>query len=94
MRFDCWLQFGFTKESLDLLKQLLRKDTHFKHEDVVSALAELKAPEAIEALSQACLWVPAYLEFDEARALAVKVIWALGARDPWPAGAGCLDCAR
>ncbi len=71
--------FGFTNESLDLLLQLLQEGWHFKHEDVVSALADLKAPEAVEALYEVTHWVPCYLEFDEARALAVKAIWALGA---------------
>ncbi|WP_049732969.1 HEAT repeat domain-containing protein [Rhizobium ecuadorense] len=71
--------FGFTNESLDLLLQLLQEGWHFKHEDVVSALADLKAPEAVEALYEVTHWVPSYLEFDDARALAVKAIWALGA---------------
>ncbi|ANM14042.1 MULTISPECIES: HEAT repeat domain-containing protein [unclassified Rhizobium] len=71
--------FGFTKESMGLLLQLLQEGWHFKHEDVVSALADLKAPEAVEALYKVTHWVPSYLEFDDARALAVKAIWALGA---------------
>ncbi|MBB4195996.1 HEAT repeat protein [Rhizobium aethiopicum] len=70
--------FGFNEESLDFLLQLLKEDWHFKHEDVVSALGQLKAPKAIDALYHATQWIPAYLEF-EARAFAVKAIWALGA---------------
>ncbi|MGO7905730.1 hypothetical protein AB9F35_23480 [Rhizobium leguminosarum] len=71
--------FGFTKFSLGPLLQLLEEDWHFRHEDVVAALAELKAPEAVGALYRAAQWVPSYLGFDQTRALAVKAIWALGA---------------
>ncbi|MBB2749926.1 UNVERIFIED_ORG: HEAT repeat protein [Rhizobium aethiopicum] len=75
---------------MGLLLQLLQEGWHFKHEDVVSALADLKAPEAVEALYKVTYWVPSYLEFDDARALAVKAIWALGAIAD-PPGAGLLD---
>ena len=51
---------------------------HFKHEDVVTALGQLKSPKAVEGLQAATKWIPEYLDFDESRALAVKAIWALG----------------
>lgn len=70
--------FGFTMDHLDLLVQLASADWHHKHEDVVSALGQLRAPTAVDALYHAAWWVPDYLDFDESRALAVKAIWALG----------------
>jgi hypothetical protein len=70
--------FGFTPEYLDLLVQLSSADWHFKHEDVVSALGQLQTPAAVDALYRATQWVPAYLAFDESRAMARKAIWALG----------------
>jgi hypothetical protein len=70
--------FGFTMDHLDLLVQLASADWHHKHEDVVSALGQLRSPAAVEALYHAAWWVPEYLDFDESRVLAVKAIWALG----------------
>ena len=70
--------FGFTEDHLGLLVRLASADWHHKHEDVVSALGWLRSPAAVEALYHAAWWVPAYLDFDESRALAVKAIWALG----------------
>ncbi len=70
--------FGFTMDHLDLLVRLASADWHHKHEDVVSALGQLRSPAAVEALYHAAWWVPDYLDFDESRALAVKAIWALG----------------
>ena len=66
------------EDHLDLLVQLASADWHHKHEDVVSALGQLRSPAAVEALYHAAWWVPDYLDFDESRALAVKAIWALG----------------
>jgi hypothetical protein len=70
--------FGFTMDHLDLLVRLASASWHHKHEDVVSALDELRAPAAVGALYHSAWWVPDYLDFDENRALAVKAIWALG----------------
>jgi hypothetical protein len=70
--------FGFTLDHLDLLVQLASADWHQKHEDVVSALGQLRAPAAVDALYHAAWWIPDYLDFDENRALAVKAIRALG----------------
>jgi hypothetical protein len=70
--------FGFTMGHLDLLVRLARAGWHHKHEGVVAALGQLRAPAAVDALYHAAWWVPDYLDFDESRALAVKAIWALG----------------
>jgi HEAT repeat protein len=45
---------------------------------VASAPGDLKTPAAVDALLHLATWVPAHLDFDDARALAVKAIWALG----------------
>jgi HEAT repeat protein len=70
--------FGFTPDHLDLLLGLASADWHCKHEDVVSALGELRTQAAVDALFQATQWVPEYLDYDDSRALATKAIWALG----------------
>ncbi|MBR0828142.1 hypothetical protein JQ596_21635 [Bradyrhizobium manausense] len=70
--------FGFTPEHVVILCRLVDADWHHSHEDVVSALDELRTPAAAEALFRATRWVPKYLEFDDSRALASKAIWALG----------------
>ena len=70
--------FGFAPDCFETLVALLSKDWHFSHEDIVSAIQELATSDAVPALYQATQWVPDYLGYDEARALAVKAIWALG----------------
>jgi hypothetical protein len=79
---DCALivgfTFGFAPEHADIFCQLINAEWHHSHEDLVSALDEMKSPNAAEALFCATQWIPRYLEFDESRALASKAIWALG----------------
>jgi hypothetical protein len=70
--------FGFAEQHLEALLLLASASWHFKHEDVVTALGQLKTPRAVHGLHAATKWVPHYLDFDESRALAVKAIWALG----------------
>lgn len=71
-------RFGFTDGHLQPLLILASADWHQRHEDVASALGELRSPASVDALVHLARWVPAYLEFDDAHALAVKAIWALG----------------
>lgn len=60
------------------------EEWHRKHEDVVTALGQLRTPAAVDALRHRRLlyrenqWVPADLDFDDSRALATKAVWALG----------------
>ena len=68
---------GFNLRELNVLHDLAVADWHNSHEDIVSALAELKSPASVNVLYNLTQWVPGYLEFDDARALAVKAIWAL-----------------
>ncbi len=71
-------EFGFTVEQADILIPVLDKDWHVNHEEIVQILVDFHTPKAIEPFFRATQWVPAYLDFDEARALAVKAIWGLG----------------
>ena len=71
--------FGVSSEFLPSLLSLVEADWHRTHEDVVTLLGRLRTPEAVEALVRATQWVPAYLDFDESRALATKAVHALGA---------------
>jgi HEAT repeat protein len=71
-------RFGFSDGHLQLLVTLAFADWHQRHEDVARALGGLKSLAAVDALVHLAQWVPSYLEFDDARALAVKAIWALG----------------
>lgn len=70
--------FGVSMEQLDSLVSLCWADWHWSHEDVVTALGELRTPQAVDALFHATQWVPEHLAYDESRALATKAIWALG----------------
>ena len=70
--------FGWMPEHLGVLLGLEPAVWHQSHEDVVSALGTFKSPVAVDALVHATQWVPDYLDFDEARALATKAVWALG----------------
>jgi hypothetical protein len=79
---DCALgigfAFGFASEHKRILFQLLKVDWHYRHEDIVSALETWPTPDTIEPLYNITQWIPKSLEYDDARALAVKAIWALG----------------
>src|SRR5215813_8442443 len=70
--------FGFVEEHKPMLCDLAAATWHKSHEDVISALADFKDPATIDVLFQATQWVPEYLNYDDARALATKAIWGLG----------------
>lgn len=57
---------------------LLAERWHHRHEDLVSIVGGFKAPDTVAALYQATQWIPDYLDYDDARSLARKAIWALG----------------
>jgi HEAT repeat protein len=71
-------KFGFSDDHLQPLLTLAFADWHQRHEDVASALGRLGLPASVDALLHLAQWVPPYLDFDDARALATKAIWALG----------------
>jgi len=70
--------FGYVPEHKDILRRLIDEDWHNCHEEVVSALQNWPTPDSVDALFRATQWIPKSLEYDDARALAVKAIWALG----------------
>ncbi|TLF92252.1 HEAT repeat domain-containing protein [Nocardia cyriacigeorgica] len=81
--------FGVTNAHLSVLLELSQEDWHRSHEDIVSKLGELTSPDSVTALRELAEWVPAYLEYDESRALARKAIWAIGGI-PGPEAEGAL----
>jgi hypothetical protein len=70
--------FGFAAGQRGVLCRLIGEDWHSSHEDVVGALRTWPTPDTVETLFCATQWIPKSLEYDDARALAVKAIWALG----------------
>jgi hypothetical protein len=71
--------FNLRQELLPILLYLEPATWHQRHEDVVSLLDGFESVLTVHALYHATQWIPEYLNFDEARALAVKAIWGLGA---------------
>ncbi|MEL7115833.1 MAG: hypothetical protein AAGP08_09620, partial [Pseudomonadota bacterium] len=61
----------------ELFADVLVEDWHFRHEDVASAIQDLKCASAIEALEQRASGNPDYLAWDENHTLARKCTWAL-----------------
>jgi hypothetical protein len=71
-------RFGVAPAHFDVLCELSDAAWHMMHEDVVSALNKLQDSRAIEVVNRAAYASHAYVAYDDARALAVKAIWALG----------------
>jgi hypothetical protein len=73
--------FGLSADLVPILVQLAAANWHERHEDVATALGTVGggSPDAVEALVHLATWVPEYLEFDRARALARKAVRSLGA---------------
>ncbi len=69
--------FGFPKESIDTLCKLILEDWHTQHENMAWQMQKLRDPRSVDCLYQTALAHFAYLEYDEAHALAVKCLWAL-----------------
>jgi hypothetical protein len=87
-------RFGFSQSNLPTLTKLAAEKWHHSHENIVSALDQLNSPEALDVLYEMTQWVPEYLEFDEARALATKAIWAIGKIAGEKADAMLIELAR
>jgi len=68
----------FSKDFVGILCKLIASHWHFQHENIAMIFQRLKSPDSIDYLYQAALTQFHYLDFDEAYALAVKCIWALG----------------
>jgi HEAT repeat protein len=74
------LVFGFDllgARYLAVLCDLMVADWHHEHEDVARALQQLADPVAVPALRHATEMDLPYREYDEARALSRKCMWAL-----------------
>ena len=87
-------RFGFSEGHLPSLLALAFADWHQRHEDVATALGMIRSPASVRALAHLSEWVPSYLEYDEARALATKAIWALGSISGDTAHAALESLAR
>lgn len=70
-----------TQDYIDLLCKLMDAPWHYMHEDIAAIFQSFEFPEGSECLYRAALSHYEYLTYDEALALAVKCIWALGAID-------------
>jgi len=68
---------GFSRDFVPALLTLISRRDHTCHEDVVSALQDLRDPRAVEALYDAALVDHEYLAYDEFFGLARKCTWAL-----------------
>ncbi len=69
--------FGFGVRHIQILCELSDADGHHSHEDIVSALDELRTPRATDVFFRAIQARHKYLDFDDAHALAVKALYAL-----------------
>ena len=74
--YDC-SKSGLTPEHVPTLIKLLGQPWHYRHEDVVNALQELKDPRAVVALYEEAHAAYEYLAYDEFYGLARKCTWAL-----------------
>ena len=59
------------------LKQLLASPWHFDHEDIVSLLQRIAAPETVDVLFKITTTKFEYLDYNDSKPLARKCTWAL-----------------
>ncbi|MDR6340044.1 hypothetical protein HNQ91_003109 [Filimonas zeae] len=71
----------FSAKYVGILCRLLGEDWHFKHEDIVLILQDLKSIDSVGALYNAVFLKLEYLNYDESYSLARKCIHALGTID-------------
>ena len=85
VEYGIWL-FSLKEEVQGTLKEryvsvfckLLGEPWHYQHENIVSLLQELKAPQSVDALYTAIFSHFKYLDYDDSFSLARKCIHALG----------------
>ncbi len=68
---------GLRPEFVPALLALLRQTNHTRHEDIVSALQQLKDARSVDTLFEAASIDHEYLSYDESFGLARKCTWAL-----------------
>ena len=56
----------------------MNESWHFQHENIASIFQKIKSPKTTDSIYKAAHTQFEYLEYDEAFALAVKCVWALG----------------
>lgn len=61
-----------------ILNKLIVSTWHEQHENIAMLLQKFKSPTSVDVLYETATKEFKYLEYDEAYALAVKCIWALG----------------
>jgi hypothetical protein len=69
--------FGLSRNWAPQLCKLMQEDWHHSHEDIASALQDIRVPSTVDCLYQAALRKHNYLAYDDSEVLAVKCIWAL-----------------
>jgi len=69
--------FGLSRNWAPQLCHLMQEDWHHSHEDIASALQDIRVPSTVDCLYQSALRKHDYLAYDDSEALAVKCIWAL-----------------
>ena len=67
-----------SKDYVSILMKLIETDWHYMHEDIASIFQTLKSSNTVDCLYRTALRRFKYLDYDDAYALAVKCIWALG----------------
>jgi hypothetical protein len=70
--------YGITHSYVGSLLRLANAPWHHSHENIVSALDDLRVPEAADELYKAALADYPYRDYDDSYSLGVKAIWALG----------------
>ena len=69
--------FGLSRNWAPQLCRLMQEDWHHHHEDIASALQDIRVPSTVDCLYQAALRKHDYLAYNDSEALAIKCIWAL-----------------
>lgn len=69
--------FGLSRNWACQLCKLMQEDWHHSHEDIASALQDIRVPSTVDCPYRAALQKHNYLAYDNSEALAVKCIWAL-----------------
>jgi hypothetical protein len=69
--------FRLSRKWAPVLCKLMEEDWHHSHEDIASALQDIREPSTVDCLYRAALRKHDYLAYNDGEALAVKCIWAL-----------------
>lgn len=70
--------FGYPKDCIEILCELLDEAWHHNHEDIARILQQRGDPSCTDSLFRAATTRFQYLAYNDSSALAVKCVWALG----------------